>query len=92
MPNQHQSTGEKLPAAPCPSPWHHMKADVFFALGWMSSANELPAGSYGPVEEHSTFKDQSVNGKYTGGWGTCMIVKYSQTPVGMLHLSIDHLV
>jgi len=59
-----------------------MKADVFWSVAWMSAANGLPAGSYSPLEASSSFADPEVSGKYTGGPGVCMILRYTDTPVG----------
>lgn len=70
------------PFTPAPSPWHNMKADVFWSVAWMSAANGLPAGTYGPLEANSSFGDPETSGKYIGGPGVCMIVWYKDTPVG----------
>lgn len=59
-----------------------MKADVFWSVAWMSAANGLPAGTYGPLEANSSFGDPETSGKYIGGPGVCMIVWYKDTPVG----------
>lgn len=64
-----------------PSPWH-ATADVFTCLSVANWTNGLPSGSYGDVEASSDFVNREVSGEYTGGPGSVMIVRYSETPVG----------
>jgi hypothetical protein len=66
---------EQYPVPRISAPWR-LKAEsyvLFLKLG------TLPKGTYAPLEE--TWADEGL-GMFTGGVGTVVIVRYSETPVG----------
>lgn len=82
MADAHDSPETPFPIAP--SPWDDLKADVFATVGWASVSDGLPVGSFGPLEENSSFSDPEASGEFKGGLCSVMILRYHQTPVGKL--------
>ncbi|KAE8365067.1 hypothetical protein BDV27DRAFT_127494 [Aspergillus caelatus] len=67
---------------PAPSPWHDIRAQVFFSFARANWADGLPQGSYGDLEASAPFSDPEKSGKFEGGFSLCMIVRYLESPVG----------
>lgn len=70
------------PFTAVPAPWLDAKADVFFTVARASASKGLAPSSYAPLEANSTFADPDINGKFVGGVGMCMFVRYTKSPVG----------
>lgn len=73
---------ETSPFPDSPSPWLDLKADVFVGLASSSGPNGPPSGSYSDLEANSDFSNPDISGQLTGGPASCMILRYSKTPVG----------
>jgi hypothetical protein len=67
------------PVARTKAPWP-LKAESYMMFLRMK---ELPKGVYDQLEEVWSGEEF---GKFEGGLGAIMIVRYSDTPVGMFHL------
>jgi hypothetical protein len=73
---------QQHPVPRVPAPWK-LQAESYILF---MKLKELPEGIYDPreveEEEGGGWKDENV-GKWMGGLGSVMVVRYSDTPVGM---------
>ena len=67
-----------------PAPWA-TKAETYWLALYLRSGVDSEAGVYAPLEASApTIRDPVQAGKHVGGLGLIMIVRYTDTPVGML--------
>jgi hypothetical protein len=68
---------QQHPVTRVPAPWK-LQAESYMLF---MKLKELPGGIYDPGEEEWGHEKA---GKWTGGLGSVLVVRYSDTPVGML--------
>lgn len=64
------------------APWEKLKAESYSLFLKLS---ELPKGTYDEFE--ASWADEKENGAFKGGLGAVIVVRYSETPVGMFDSS-----
>lgn len=75
------------PVQRAPAPWT-LKAESYLLF---LRLKEVPLGLYDALEE--TWEDEAL-GRFEGGLGAVMIVRYTDTPVGrssLLHLNLPYM-
>ncbi|KAI9925099.1 hypothetical protein MW887_006507 [Aspergillus wentii] len=78
--NQAKQLTREIPAVP--APWLGTKGEAFFSVALMSASKGLSPGTYGRLEANSSVADPEISGEFAGGFGLCMFVRYTQSPVG----------